>query len=144
VECDLAEVVDDALSLAGGAIVEKLIKVSTKGPASLIVSADPLMLGQALLNLILNAVQASEKGGGVVVEIAADASGGNQFRLAVEDSGPGIRPEIMDKIFDPFFTTRDEGTGLGLAIVHRVVEAHEGIISASNREGGGARFEIRI
>jgi signal transduction histidine kinase len=144
VECDLAEVVDDSLSLAGGAIVEKLIKVSTKGPASLIVSADPLMLGQALLNLILNAVQASEKGGGVVVEIAADASGGNQFRLAVEDSGPGIRPEIMDKIFDPFFTTRDEGTGLGLAIVHRVVEAHEGIISASNREGGGARFEIRI
>jgi len=144
VECDLAEVVDDSLSLAGGAIVEKLIKVSTKGPASLIVSADPLMLGQALLNLILNAVQASEKGGGVVVEIAADASGGNQFRLAVEDSGPGIRPEIMDKIFDPFFTTKDEGTGLGLAIVHRVVEAHEGIISASNREGGGARFEIRI
>ena len=82
--------------------------------------------------------------GGVVVEYSADDREGKNFRLAVEDCGPGIRPEIMDKIFDPFFTTKDEGTGLGLAIVHRVVEAHEGIISASNREGGGARFEIRI
>src|ERR1051325_12205126 len=54
VECDLADVVDDALSLAGGAIVDKLIKVSTKGPTSLIVLADPLLLGQALLHLILN------------------------------------------------------------------------------------------
>ena len=144
VQCDLADVVDDVLSLAGGAIVEKLIKVSTKGPESLMVWADPLLLGQALLNLVLNAVQASEKGGMVVVDYVVDADNGKQFRLAVEDSGPGIQPEIMDKIFDPFFTTKDEGTGLGLAIVHRVVEAHEGIISASNREGGGARFEIRI
>jgi signal transduction histidine kinase len=144
VECDLADVVDDALSLGGGAIVEKLIKISTRGPESLIVWADPLLLGQALLNLILNAVQASESGAAVVVEYGADAEEGKQFRLAVEDSGPGIRPEIMDKIFDPFFTTKDEGTGLGLAIVHRVVEAHEGSICAINREGGGARFEIRI
>ena len=144
VECDLAEVVDETLSLAGGAIVEKLIKVQTRGPESLTVLADPLLLGQALLNLILNAVQASESGGAVVVEFSADEGEGKQFRLAVEDGGPGIQPEIMDKIFDPFFTTKDEGTGLGLAIVHRVVEAHEGIISASNREGGGARFEIRI
>jgi signal transduction histidine kinase len=144
VECDLADVVDDALSLAGGAIVDKLIKISTKGPPSLVVFADPMMLGQALLNLILNAVQASQNGGAVVVEFAIDADNGKQFRLAVEDSGPGIKAEIMDKIFDPFFTTKDEGTGLGLAIVHRVVEAHEGTISAFNREGGGARFEIRI
>jgi signal transduction histidine kinase len=144
VPCDLADVVDDALSLAGGAIVDKLIKISTRGPKILSVSADPLLLGQALLNLILNAVQASQSGGAVVVEFVADANEGKQFRLAVEDSGAGIPAEIMDKIFDPFFTTKDEGTGLGLAIVHRVVEAHEGTISAINREGGGARFEIRI
>jgi len=127
VECDLAAVVDDAISLAGGAIVDKLIKISTRGPDSLIVWADPMMLGQALLNLILNAVQASERGGAVVVEFAIDADNGKQFRLAFEDSGPGISPEIMDKIFDPFFTTKDEGT-----------------IAAINRDGGGARFEIRI
>jgi signal transduction histidine kinase len=144
VQCELADVVDDALALAGGAIVDKQIKVSTRGLESLMVFADPLLLGQALLNLILNAVQACEKGGVVVVEFAIDADNGKQFRLTVDDSGPGINPQIMDKIFDPFFTTKDEGTGLGLAIVHRVVEAHEGVISASNRDGGGARFEIRI
>ena len=77
-------------------------------------------------------------------EYAEEKSEGRQFKLAVEDGGAGINPEIMDKIFDPFFTTKDEGTGLGLAIVHRVIEAHEGVISASNRDGGGARFEIRI
>src|SRR3954468_2345546 len=89
VQCDLADVVDDVLSLAGGAIVEKLIKISTKGPESLIVWADPLLLGQALLNLVLNAVQASEKGAVVVVDYVVDADNGKQFRLAVEDSGPG-------------------------------------------------------
>jgi signal transduction histidine kinase len=62
----------------------------------------------------------------------------------VDDCGPGINPGNHGQNFDPFFTTKDEGTGLGLAIVHRVVEAHEGVISASNRDGGGARFEIRI
>src|SRR5882762_2010227 len=59
VECDLAEVVDDTLSLAGGAIVEKLIRISTKGPRTMNVSVDPLLFGQAMLNLVLNAVQAS-------------------------------------------------------------------------------------
>ena len=67
-----------------------------------------------------------------------------QFYLVVMDDGPGIPVQILDRIFNPFFTTRDTGTGLGLAIVHRVIEAHEGSISAGNRDGGGARFEIRI
>jgi two-component system sensor histidine kinase PilS (NtrC family) len=62
----------------------------------------------------------------------------------VQDSGPGISSQILEKIFNPFFTTRDSGTGLGLAIVHRIVEAHDGTISVTNADGGGARFEIRI
>jgi two-component system sensor histidine kinase PilS (NtrC family) len=68
----------------------------------------------------------------------------SQFYLVVEDDGAGIPAEIMDRIFNPFFTTKDTGTGLGLAIVHRIVEAHDGAISASNRADGGARFEIRV
>ena len=67
-----------------------------------------------------------------------------QFHLEVCDDGPGIPPHVLDKIFNPFFTTKDTGTGLGLAIVHRVVEAHDGTILATNADGGGARFEIRV
>src|SRR5213079_2606724 len=81
VDCDLAEVVDDTLSLAGGAIVEKLIRVSTRGPRKLIVNVDPLLFGQALLNLVLNAVQASSREGSVVIEFEEDTSEGRQFRL---------------------------------------------------------------
>ena len=67
-----------------------------------------------------------------------------QFHLVVSDNGPGISAGVLDKIFNPFFTTKETGTGLGLAIVHRVVEAHDGTITAGNSPGGGARFEIRV
>jgi signal transduction histidine kinase len=67
-----------------------------------------------------------------------------QFVLVVQDGGPGLPADVMDKLFNPFFTTKDTGTGLGLAIVHRVVEAHDGTIIAANAPEGGARFEIRI
>ena len=60
----------------------------------------------------------------------------------MRDHGPGIPAHILDRIFNPFFTTKDTGTGLGLAIVHRVVEAHDGTIIATNAEDGGAKFEI--
>ena len=66
------------------------------------------------------------------------------LRITIRDNGEGIPPENPSHVFDPFFTTKDTGTGLGLAIVHRIVEAHEGTIMASNPPGGGAQFEIRI
>ena len=74
----------------------------------------------------------------------AAASDGVSPTISVRDTGPGIPGHILDRIFNPFFTTKDSGTGLGLAIVHRAVEAHNGTIHASNADGGGAKFEIRI
>jgi signal transduction histidine kinase len=75
---------------------------------------------------------------------AGDGGDARQFYLLVRDTGPGIEPHVLDRIFNPFFTTKDAGTGLGLSIVHRVVEAHDGTVSAANEVGGGARFEIRV
>jgi signal transduction histidine kinase len=118
------------------------------GPQSLDVVVDPLLMGQALLNLLLNAAEAIEAGtnGHVTVRFAPPPAGSDakQFHLTVTDTGRGIAPDALDRIFNPFFTTKDTGTGLGLAIVHRVVEAHDGLIIAANEEGGGARFEIRV
>jgi len=110
------------------------------------VKVDALLIEQAVLNLILNAVDAIEGGGTIAIEYdrPVETSDGKQFNLIVRDNGPGIPPKILDRIFNPFFTTKETGTGLGLAIVHRVVEAHDGNIVVTNVEGGGAKFEIRI
>ena len=113
---------------------------------SALVNVDPLLMGQAILNLLLNAAEACEGGGCVSVQFEATAGAvdARQFRIAVRDTGPGIPAQILDRIFNPFFTTKDKGTGLGLAVVHRIVEAHDGTIVARNVEGGGAEFEIRV
>jgi len=141
VEIDLAGIVNEAVELAGGFVVK------VDGPRTLPVLADPGLIGQALLNLIRNAIESvTATHGQVAVRYGGpkDSIEVKQFWIVVEDSGPGIPAGVMEKIFNPFFTTKDQGTGLGLAIVHRIVEAHEGTIVVTNRVGGGARFEIRI
>jgi two-component system sensor histidine kinase HydH len=88
---------------------------------------DANQITQALLNLLLNSLQAVSVGGKIEVGAAKEDSG-RRVHLWVEDNGAGIPPEAQGKIFDPFFTTRDKGTGLGLAIVHKIVENHQGEI----------------
>ena len=119
---------------------------TVQGPPSLIATGDPLLLGQAVLNLLLNAADACRAAGtsSSDTQPATRPMARSQFVVSVTDNGAGIDPQILDRIFNPFFTTRDSGTGLGLSIVHRIVEAHEGTIMAANVEGGGARFELRV
>jgi len=95
------------------------------------------------LNLLINAVEAVGDAGTIEIAWSAEHPD-NRFRLSIRDSGPGIPSAVLDRIFNPFFTTKETGTGLGLAIVHRIVEAHEGTITAGNSPQGGAVFEIRI
>ena len=104
------------------------------------------MIGQAALNLLLNAAEAMEVPGTVTVRFSAPPAGSEarQFHLVVRDAGPGIPPEVLDRIFNPFFTTKETGTGLGLSIVHRIVEAHDGSIVVTNPPDGGARFEVKV
>jgi len=144
-QADLAEVVDAAVESASAAAQGRGAMVQVQGPRPMSVRVDAVLMTQAVANLILNAAEAMEGGGRVRVSYGPDDSGsGGQFRLSVEDDGPGIPSEAMERIFNPFFTTKEAGTGLGLAIVHRIVEAHEGTITACNVPGGGARFEMRI
>jgi signal transduction histidine kinase len=146
--CEFAEIVQQAVELAEPTFAARGVACQVRGPQSLPVMVDPLLLGQAVLNLVLNAAEAVEPGtnGTVTVEFGPPpaASDARQLRLTVRDTGPGIDPQVLDRIFNPFFTTKDAGTGLGLSIVHRVVEAHDGTVAAANEPGGGARFEVRI
>jgi len=112
------------------------------------VSGDGLLLQQALLNILINAEHAIESTGapGRINTSVSAVNGGNTVRLTIQDTGPGIAPEILPRIFDPFFTTKDvgKGTGLGLAITYGIVQEHGGTIHASNAPEGGARFTIDL
>jgi PAS domain S-box-containing protein len=101
-----------------------------------VVAADPDMLREQLLNLVLNACQAARAAADPVelrVEVAADTC-----RIQVLDRGPGIDPAIRPRIFEPFFTTKHGGTGLGLAIVKRLADLQGGTVTLDDRRGGGA------
>jgi signal transduction histidine kinase len=96
----------------------------------------------ALSNLVLNALQSTPSGGSVVIESFVDD---REMIFAVNDSGPGIAPEMQAKIWEPFFTTKQRGTGLGLAIVRkRMEEAGGSARLAPSQNGKGARFEVRL
>jgi signal transduction histidine kinase len=146
VEMDLAAVVGQSVDLASERMRANRVTCAIEGPKAMPVVADPRLIGQAVLNLVLNAAEALAAGGAVMIRLSSPTrkSGARQFHLVVQDTGAGIEPALLERIFNPFFTTKETGTGLGLAIVHRIVEAHDGTITASNADGGGARFEIRI
>lgn len=142
---NMSELVEQTLELTHEEARSKNIRREIRSDGELWAQVDGLLIGQVVLNLVLNAIQACEMGGAVVIELdRGQEAQAREFRLVVSDSGPGVDVAVMDRIFNPFFTTRDTGTGLGLAIVHRIVEAHEGTITVRNLEQGGARFEVKV
>jgi signal transduction histidine kinase len=146
VATDMAQIVAGAVEMATARFDACGVVWEIEGPAEMPVTLDPLLVEQAMLNLLLNAADAMEERGGTlrIFYSTGEEVEAKQLRLIVKDQGSGIPATVLERIFDPFFTTKDTGTGLGLAIVHRIVEAHEGTIMASNPAGGGAQFEIRI
>jgi len=107
---------------------------------------DANQMTQAILNLLLNSLQAVNSGGHIEVGAELDPAA-SRLTVWVEDDGPGISRDRKEKIFDPFFTTRKKGTGLGLAIVHKIVENHDGEITLQIPPAGkakGCRFTINI
>ena len=135
------------------AIKEARITILTDLPEKEVtLQADPYALRQALGNLIRNALEAMPDGGELAVRVrlegvepgGAVGVGARMVEISVQDSGPGIPAEEIDRIFTPFFTRKEGGTGLGLALVQKTVLALGGRVVAGNREGGGACFTIRL
>lgn len=105
------------------------------------VLGDPRKLTQALVNLVRNAVQATQHGDTLVVEAVRHAGGG--VELAIGDSGRGVPPEIREHLFQPFMTSKgDGGMGMGLYMARLVAESHGGRIECTDRPGGGTRFVV--
>lgn len=110
------------------------------------INGDAGLLEQALLNILINAEQAIAQSGRSGRIVIRTSSADRRVNITIDDTGPGISPEILPRIFDPFFTTKEvgRGTGLGLAIVYGIVQEHGGTISAGASPLGGARFTMQL
>ena len=141
---DLNRAVRDTLALLGYELrkggIEAVEALEPKLPQ---IWAREAAIRGICMNLMLNAVQAMSAGGRLTVTTRRDHE---HVTLAVEDSGPGIAPEHLERIWDPFFTTKPMGqsTGLGLSITHRIVSRHGGRITVQSAPGQGARFEVEL
>jgi len=137
----LKELVSDVEVLLKRQLVSLHIKLIDKTSEELLIDGDREQLRLVILNLLLNAIQAVGEGGWINIstEIESDF-----INITVTDNGPGIPQADLEKIFEPYFSTKPDGTGLGLALSKRIVEAHNGSISVSNKDEGGASFEIKL
>lgn len=141
---DVGSIVGEAICLLRGSSQEAGVSIELEvEPDTTFAWGDPVEIKQAILNLLLNAIHASDTEGTVRIEVRTAA---DQVQVLVIDDGAGIAPEALERIFEPFFTTKrpGEGTGLGLAIVQRIVERHNGSISARSSPGDGAAFDMRL
>lgn len=138
----LGEIVRHATALVQADVRAKGIEivhdVDTALPPLLI---DRDLVLQALLNVLLNAIEAMATGGRLTIRLA-DRPG--WVELAIQDTGGGIPPEHLGRLFDPFFTTKQRGTGLGLAIAQSIIQAHDGEIRVDSAAGQGTTVRIRL
>jgi signal transduction histidine kinase len=133
---------EDLVTFIGPECARKRVSLSLAvegGPAS--VMADGFQLKHAVLNLVLNALQATPEGGAIAI---AAGGGEEELEVVVRDTGEGISGEALPQVFDAFFTTREGGTGLGLPIARRIAEAHGGRLVLRSREGEGTEATLSL
>ncbi len=139
-DADVERLVETALSLTHNQLKGKAT-VEKRFSSPPLVRCRPGQLVQVFVNLLLNAAQAMEREGTVVVSTALE---GGEVVVRIADTGHGIPAADLERIFEPFFTSRPEGTGLGLAISRDIVEEHGGRITVASRPGEGAEFAVAL
>lgn len=140
---DVRPVVDSCVQLLSAGREFRDVAVRVDAPGSLWLRAEAGPLSQVLVNLLINAAQAMGGKGQVTVRAEEDGALG---RIVVEDEGPGLPSEVLERLFEPFFTTKPagQGTGLGLAVSRHLLSQFEGTLEAGNRAQGGAVFTITL
>ncbi len=153
--CDLNGAVDELIDFFAPQAQHHHIRMRAElGPGPMEAYLDAAHFKQALLNLLLNAVQAMTEGPGadpsararelIVRTTETDTDVGPQWAVHIIDTGPGIPDELADRIFTPYFTTKGGGSGLGLPTTKRLIEEHGGTISVVSQEGKGTDFVVTI
>lgn len=145
--CDLAAELREVVALAAGEAATRGVRLELV-PAELPpVRGDREKLRQVFLNLILNGVQATGRGGRLTISSGRHGAGDGTpagVELIFADTGDGIEPDVLPRIFEPFFTTKSGGTGLGLAITQKIIESHGGTITVESEVGKGTVFRVRL
>jgi PAS domain S-box-containing protein len=142
--CDINDIVKESFTLTKKQAAFKDValnyEIDKNIPRLLL---DKGQIQQSIINLIINAIEATDPGGSIFISTSYKKLQG-RVDIAVSDTGHGIAENDLGKIFDPFFTTKDEGTGLGLAITHGIIEQHNGTIDAFSKLGRGTIFTIKL
>lgn len=131
---ELGRVIDQVLQLAAGEVTRRGIVVERVTGVTPDVQADPGLMAQAVLGLVINATEALDGGGRIVVRVAREPSA---VCVEVADDGPGVPSTDAERVFEPFFTSKPHGTGLGLAMSARIVQAHAGRLELMSGRGAG-------
>lgn len=139
----LRSIVADAAGALRNTSIGAALAIEIAGDHEVLARCDARMIRQVMVNLLLNAHEASLGLGPVKVELEErSASGERSVEIRVSDCGAGIEPGGIERLFQPFFTTKPRGTGLGLAIVKRFVELHGGSVGVSSAAGSGTTFRV--
>lgn len=149
-ETSLRELVARSVNLARAQVTnamgsEKQVKIDFEDPEDpVMISIDPGQIEDAVLNLIINAIEAVDVDGQVSIRLSTPQDNAEQIAIEVSDNGAGISEPDLAKVFDPFFTTRQSGTGLGLPSVRRIARLHGGGVDVKSSPGQGSVFTIRL
>lgn len=146
-DTNVNELLDDMMTLLGPQAKQKDNRFEKDlDPALPLAQMDPERMKQVFMNLVLNAIQSTERGTITIrSRQVSDGNGGKSLEVSVRDTGHGIPEEDIPRLFDPFFTARrQEGSGLGLLTCHQIVEAHRGYINVESQPGKGATFILHL
>jgi signal transduction histidine kinase len=139
---DLVEVVTAAVKQLESQAGDAGVTIASSSDPAVSVSADREKIHQVVLNLLLNAIDAST--GGDTIEVTTRARGTDFAELTIRDFGPGIDADETERVFEPFYTRKTTGSGLGLAIVKSIVESHHGSVALKAAPEGGAVFTVTL
>jgi two-component system sensor histidine kinase HydH len=141
-ESQLEEIIQKNIDFLKPEMIKKGISIKTNiDGRGYKISVDQDLIHRALMNLIMNSMQAMENGGTISLGVT-DAKGG--YNITIQDSGSGITSDNIKKIFNPFFTTKEKGSGLGLPIVRKIIEGHHGTIDIESNKGEGTKVTIHL
>jgi two-component system, NtrC family, sensor histidine kinase HydH len=142
IKIDIPSVLDSVIGLVSYTLDRKSVVLRKETALQLpALQCDPELLKQVLVNLLINAIQASSYGGEILLQARMR---GSDMLIQVKDQGSGVKVEDLDKLFDPFFTTKEQGTGLGLSVAYQIIEQFGGSLTAERNSDRGMTFSVLL